>query len=194
MSFYPPEIDEKFKNPRRAGKIADADAAGAGASFVCGTFARFFLTIDADAKQITDTAYQSDGCGFAVAAAEILARLVVGKKLTELHGSNKNELLAEIETRLGVFPAERRHCAEICLDALHAALADYRVRRVEEFTGEKILICSCFGISEETIESVIAANELTTVEEVGDSCNAGTGCGSCQMLIAELIDVHHFEK
>ncbi|MCB1025889.1 MAG: (2Fe-2S)-binding protein, partial [Acidobacteria bacterium] len=29
---------------------------------------------------------------------------------------------------------------------------------------------------------------LTTVEEVGVSCRAGTGCGSCQLLIREILD------
>ena len=187
MSFYPPKINEKFQRPRRAGKIADATAKGVSASFVCGTFIRFFLVIDANEKQIITAQYQTDGCGFTFAAAEILAETVAGKKLTELHGLNKSAFLNEIEKRLGKFPAARRHCAEICLESLQKALADYRSRRVEEFSGEKILICSCFGVSEETIEKVIAENDLTTVGEVGDWCSAGTGCGSCQMLIAELI-------
>ena len=30
---------------------------------------------------------------------------------------------------------------------------------------------------------------MQSVEEVGEICNAGTGCGSCQMLIAELLEV-----
>jgi NifU-like protein len=60
--------------------------------------------------------------------------------------------------------------------------------QIEEFTGEKALICTCFGVSEETIERVIANNRCETVEEVSQKCNAGSGCGSCQPLIQEIID------
>jgi NifU-like protein len=89
---------------------------------------------------------------------------------------------------LGEFPAGRGHCPEIGLEALRAALADYRKFRIEEFSGEKALICTCFGVSEEKIEGVISELGLETVEEVGDACNAGSGCGSCRMLIQEMLD------
>jgi NifU-like protein len=67
-------------------------------------------------------------------------------------------------------------------------MAEYRRHRIEEFQGEKALICTCFGVSEETIVNVIAENDLTDVDEVSGLCRAGSGCGSCRMLIAELID------
>jgi NAD(P)H-nitrite reductase large subunit len=56
------------------------------------------------------------------------------------------------------------------------------------------LICTCFGISEDTIQSVISETGAETVEAVGDACNAGTGCGSCRFLIQELIDIHQLEN
>jgi NifU-like protein len=82
----------------------------------------------------------------------------------------------------------------LCLETLQNALANFRAFQVEEWTGEKALICSCFGVSEETIENLIKTNSLETVEEVTDVCNAGGGCGSCQPLIQELIDVYSNES
>ena len=187
MSFYPDKISKYFSAPRRAGKAAETNAVGTGASFVCGSFVRFYLEIDVINKQIRDAKYKTNGCGFAIAAAEVLTERIVGRKLTELHGLDHAELFGEIESE---FTENRRHCAEICFDALQAALADFRALQIEEFTGEKALICTCFGVSEETIENVISENHAETVEEVGAVCNAGTGCGSCQFLIQELIDVH----
>ena len=189
MSLYPEKINKIFLAPLRIGKTAQTNAVGTGASFVCGSFVRVFLEIDVQTKEIRDAKCKTNGCGFAIAAAEVLTGKIVGRKLTELHGVNHAELLSEIEDELGEFSANRQHCAEICFDALQSAVADFRALQLEEFAGEKALICTCFGISEETIENVIAETDAETVEKVGEICNAGTGCGSCQILIQELIDV-----
>jgi NifU-like protein len=194
MNYYPEKISERFYALKRAGKAEKTNAVGTGASFVCGEFVRFFLEIDAETKQIREAKYKSNACGFALAVAEVLAEKICGKKLTELHGLENAELKTQIETALGAFPDSRTHCAEICFDALHAALNDFRSFQIEEFTGEKALICTCFGVSEEEIETVIEKNSIESVEEVTAVCNAGGGCGSCRMLIQELIDVHRNEN
>ncbi len=194
MSFYPPKITALFHAPQRAGKAVRANAAGTGASFVCGSFLRVFLEIDLETKEIRDASYKTNGCGFAIAAAEVLTENIVGRKLTELHGLNHAEFFGEIENELGRFTAARTHCAEICFDALQAALQDFRALQVEEFAGEKALICTCFGVSEDTIQTIIASDRAESVEQIGDLCNAGTGCGSCRFLIQELIDIHELEN
>ncbi len=188
MSFYPPKINEKFARAQNVGALPDANATGTGASFVCGAFVKFSLRIETGSKEILEAKYKTGGCGFVIAAAEVLSEKVRGKKLVELHGSDKSVLVKEIETELGEFPERRAHCLEICLDALQAAFADFRVLQIEEFTGEKALICTCFGVSEETIEDLIEKQSLRTVEEVTIACNAGGGCGSCQPLIQEILD------
>ncbi len=114
---------------------------------------------------------------------------IVGNKLNELHGLDKSVLQTQIKTELGEFSESRRHCLDLCLETLQNAFADFRARQIEEFTGEKALICTCFGVSEETIENLIKRNLLATVEEVTDACNAGGGCGSCQPLVQEIIDL-----
>ena len=116
MSFYPKKISERFYKPKRAGKPEKTNAVGTGASFLCGTFIRFFLEIDAETKEIKDAKYKSNACGFTIAAAEILTEKICGKKLTELHGLENEELKTEIETALGIFPDGRNHCAEIRTD------------------------------------------------------------------------------
>ncbi len=187
-NFYPEKINERFYAPKNAGNAEKTNAAGTGASFVCGTFVRFFLHIDVQTKEIREAKFKSNGCGFAIAAAEVLTEKIAGKHLTELHGLDKNELKTELEMELENFPEARKHCLEICFEALQSALADFRAFQIEEFAGEKALICTCFGVSEERIEKVIAENQTQTVEEVGEICNAGTGCGSCQFLIQEILD------
>lgn len=194
MSFYPPKINERFLRPKNAGATARTDAVGADASLICGTFVRFFLQIDAPTKKIEAVRFKSDGCGYAIAAADLLAEKITGCKLTDLHGAGAKFWRVEIELELGSFAAERRHCLEMCLNALHAAMNYYRARLLEEFSGEKALVCTCFGVSEETIEHVVAENQVETVEQVTDFCKAGGGCGSCQFLIQEIVDVYWNEK
>lgn len=120
-----------------------------------------------------------------LAAAEVLARAVSGKKLADLHGLD-HETLAEIACEI---EAARAGCVAAATTALRNAFADFRSRQIEEFSGEKALVCTCFGVSEEAIEEVIQEKDLRTIEGVSSITNAGSGCGSCRMLIQELLDV-----
>jgi NifU-like protein len=192
VTFYPSKISEKFRAPRRAGRAVGANAVGTEASFICGTALRFTLRIERETKEILEAGYQTSGCGFLIAAAETLAKKLAGKKLTELHGLDRAELQKQIENELDEFPDGRRHCLNLCLDALQAALADFRAAQVEEFTGEKALVCTCFGVSEETIERAVSEYSLETVEQVIEICNAGGGCGSCQPLIQDILENARF--
>lgn len=182
------KISSRFHKPKNACEMNDANANGRSATFVCGAVLRLYLRIDVETKEILAAKFKTNGCGYSIAAADVLAVKIVGRKLTELHGTEDEKILAEIENELGEFGAKRRHCLELALETLHNAFTDFRQFQIEEFTGEKALICTCFGVSEENIEKAISENSLETVEEVGEICNAGTGCGSCQPLIQEIID------
>jgi NifU-like protein involved in Fe-S cluster formation/bacterioferritin-associated ferredoxin len=186
VSIYPQKIGEISLSPEFAGDCSDENASGKSASFVCGSFVRFGLRVDPDAKRIEDIRFATNGCGFAIAAAETLAAEFRGAGLTDLHGTNQIEELTS--SKLGHVPSERSHCIEVVIDAVRAALADYRERLIEEFQGEKALICTCFGVAEETIVSVIEQHRIKDLAEFSEFSNAGSGCGSCQMLIRELID------
>lgn len=188
MKFYPSKISEKFHAPKHVGKSAGANAIGANATFVCGAVLRFSLRINRKSKKIEQAKFKTSGCGYLIAAAETLAEKINGKRLNESHNFGKQLLQTEIESELGAFPERRKHCLNLATETLQAALADFRALLIQEFTGEKALICTCFGVSEETIENLVFEKSLVTVEEVTAACNAGGGCGSCQPLIQEIID------
>jgi len=194
MNFYPPKISEKFRAPKNIGEAAGANAVGTNATFVCGAVLRFSLRIEKQTKRILEAKFKTNGCGYLIAAAETLTQKISGRYLTDLHKLDEQFLHSEIETETETFPQNRQHCLELAAESLRGAFADFRVLQIEEFTGEKALICTCFGIAEETIESLIQANSLETVEEVADVCNAGGGCGSCQSLIQEIIDLRRREQ
>lgn len=186
MSFYPKEISERFSNPINAGRAEFANAVGTNATFVCGSALRFTLRIEE--RKIVEAKFQTNGCGFMIAAADILAEMIIGKELAELHGLEGFE--KQIEADLGEFPEKRKHCLKLAIETLQAAFNNFRSAQLEEWSGEKALICTCFGVSEETIEKIVAENYCETVEDVSRICNAGSGCGSCQILIQEIIDTN----
>ena len=182
-SFYPEEVSRRLRFPSQCGVPKSFDSKGTGVSLECGSAVRFYLTFSGES--ITQARFVSNGCGWAVASSEALAELVVGKRLKDLHGLAG--LSSIMEQELGHIPGGRRQCVAIAGDALKTALADHRERIVCEWTGDKALVCSCFGVSEETIEEAAAAGTATTIEEVGELCGAGTGCGSCRMIIGEIL-------
>jgi NifU-like protein len=78
-------------------------------------------------------------------------------------------------------------CARLAREALLDAIVDFSNAARDDWAGDEALICTCFFVSERTIEREIQAHGLTTVAEVTKACNAGGGCGSCHQLIQEIL-------
>ncbi|MFN0278617.1 MAG: (2Fe-2S)-binding protein [Pyrinomonadaceae bacterium] len=188
--IYPEKITSRLAALSHDRTSIEGDAIGTAANFSCGCFIKFSLLIDTETHLIADVRFLSNGCGFILAAADVLSEGVIKKRLVDLNGLADPKLIELIKESLGEFPTERRACSEACIEALRSAFADFRTKQIEEFQGEKALICTCFGVSEETIENLILKNELTTVEDVTAKCNAGGGCGSCRMLIEEILEIY----
>ena len=194
MAVYPPAVNARLVSPGSAGRAKGANGVGTAASFECGCFARISLAVAGDIRTITEARFQTNGCGFMTAAADVTAEHLTGLPLTELHSADTVELEEMIHAELGEFPPSRRQCTAIVIEALRLALADYRAYAIEEFRGEKALICTCFGVSEETIQTYVEANLPESADEVTAACRAGGGCGSCRMLIQEMIDEQVFGR
>src|SRR5688572_30408942 len=164
VSIYPQPISEIASLPGFSGYCHEGeDAFGKSASLICGSFIRFGLRVDRVTKRIEGIRYASNGCGFAVATAEILARELHGAGLIDLHGTD--QIADLIQSKLGDFPPGRAHCSEIVIDALRAALANYREHVIEEFQGEKALICTCFGVTEATVVDLIDEYRVSDLSE-----------------------------
>lgn len=187
-SVYTDKVQARINDLRAGGRVGGANAVGTNGCFGCGGVLRISLRIDPATKEIVRAGFQANGCGYMMAAADVLAEAIKGKQLTDLHGLGNGEIETAVENELGSFPAERCRCREICFETLKAALADFRALQLESFQGDKALICTCFGVAEDEVELVIESKSLTTVESVTDACNAGGGCGSCRPLIQEILD------
>ena len=187
VSFYPKAIANAVSRALSAARVPDPVAEGVAGSLECGGFIRFFLNVEGE-DQVVSMQLSSNGCGYMIGAAETIAEILNGKSVRELHGLDPADISERVYQLLGDFPDGRQHCCQLAVDALASVFAAFRRKRIEEFGGEKALICTCFGISEDAIESLIRDKGMTDISKVSAACNAGSGCGSCRMLIQEMID------
>lgn len=183
--FYPDKVNALWRAPNHLGTPSESDCEGRAVSFECAVRVRFFVSFGQDGE-ISEVRFVSNGCGWAVAASEALAGWAEGKRLRDLHALD--DAVSAISEFIGEIPGARTSCADLPVEALRNALADHRNAQAAEWKGETALICTCFGVSEDTIEKAAASGAARTVEEIGEICRAGTGCGSCQMLIREILE------
>jgi NifU-like protein len=193
MWDYTEKVKEHFLNPRNVGDIEDADAVGEVGSLACGDALKLFLKLDDKKERIVDAKFQTFGCGSAIASSSALTEMVKGKTLDEaLQITNK-----EIADFLGGLPEEKMHCSVMGQEALEVAIAKFRGVEVELHDHEHAeqggdIVCKCFGLTEQFLKKVIAANKLHTAEQVTHFTKAGGGCGGCIPRIKELIgEVFH---
>jgi NifU-like protein len=179
---YCTETDELLSSIRCAGVLTSYDAEGLEVRIDCGSWVRFQLVFDKD--KIQEVKFTSNGCGVMITSAESLARRITGKRLTDLGGT-------QIELAGSAFDSGRQLCIEAALSSLKRAFAAYREKRIAD-AGETAIACTCFGVSIDTIECVIS-NGASSVEDVSKETRAGGGCGSCRMLIQEILDGRRLE-
>lgn len=187
MSYYAGQVRQLFLHPRNVGEVHEADAIGDTGSLVCGAALRLTLKVDARSHHITEAKFKAAGCGYLIAAASVTTEFLSG--ITVEEATSLTAMLEDvIAEHLCDFPSEKQHCAALCRDALGAAMTGYRTSLQTEWTGDEALICTCFGVSEKTIEQHIQTDALHTIDQVTAACNAGGGCGSCHPLIEDILD------
>ncbi|MCW5949558.1 MAG: (2Fe-2S)-binding protein [Pyrinomonadaceae bacterium] len=162
-----------------------ADAAtGLSANFSCGCFAEFGV---AERPEGLVPGVRTDGCGYAAATLAILSDEVAGKATADLGGLSDEVLFKAVERRFGKIAAERNDCLRTCFEAVHLAFSELRERRLSAPEADTPLICTCFGVTEYDVDRAIADGH-TDAESIMDATRAGSGCGSCRMLITEIAE------
>lgn len=180
VARYPKTVIDKFRSPKHARAVSEANAAGRAVSFECGSLVAVSLRIGGDAE-IEEAGFKTSGCAYMIAAAESVCERINGRELRSLH-------LADGSIDIGTVPPERRQCIELVREAVASAFAEYRKSLISEYHGEAALICTCFGVTEDRIDAVLDDPAARDLASVAAACNAGSGCGSCRMLIQEMID------
>jgi NifU-like protein len=197
MWDYTEKVMEHFLHPRNVGEIADADGVGEVGNITCGDALKLYLKLDDTKTTVADVKFQTFGCASAIASASALTELVKGRTLEEA-ARVTNQDIADF---LGELPEEKMHCSVMGMEALHAAISNFRGESDGKMTsGEHIggaeydpdgldrTVCFCFSVTERKIRDVARANHLTTVDDVTHYCKAGGGCGGCREDIARILE------
>ncbi|MDD5085680.1 MAG: Fe-S cluster assembly protein NifU [Candidatus Omnitrophica bacterium] len=185
MWDYTEKVKDHFLNPRNVGEIENPDALAEVGNIVCGDVLRLTLRIDRSTDKIIDAKFKTFGCASAIASSSILTEMIKGKTVDEaMRITNK-----DIAGTLGGLPEEKMHCSVLGMEALEAAIKNYRgiTNAAKEPEDKSRIVCKCFGVTEAKIKRVVQENNLRTVAEVTNYCKAGGGCRSCHGEIEKII-------
>jgi len=186
MWNYTEKVMDHFMNPRNVGEIENPDGTGEVGNAACGDALKLTFKLDKDGR-IADVKFKTFGCASAIASSSALTELIKGKTLEEASKVTNQD----IATMLGGLPEAKMHCSVMGMEALQAAIADYRgepnpFEKDQDHEGR--IVCKCFGVTDVKILKVAKENNLRRAEEVTNYCKAGGACGACLGDIQHLLD------
>lgn len=186
MWDYNDKVMDHFLHPRNVGEVENPDGVGQVGNMSCGDALKLTFKLDDEGK-IADVKFQTFGCASAIASSSALTEMVKGKTLEEA-AEITNKDIVDV---LGDLPEAKLHCSVMGMEALQAAIANYKGEESEEAhedDHEGRIVCKCFSITDTKIRNTAINNDLHTVEEITDYCKAGGACGSCKAEIQDILD------
>ena len=149
------QLCDHFFHPRNVGDAGEPSFRGRSASLSCGALRRFSIQVD-ETHSISQARFRAAGCDVLVAASSLLTEQVQGMNTAEAAtlGQDAAVLSKQMET-------ENVRCVELACDALLDAIREYSNAAREDWAGDEALICTCFFVSERTIEREIQTRGLT---------------------------------
>ena len=119
---YTEKTLEHFRNPRNVGTLEGPNVAvGRVGNPVCGDMMDIYIKVTDD-DRIEDIAFQTFGCGSAVATSSMVTELVVGMQLDEALKVSRGD----VADALDGLPPIKMHCSNLAADALHEAIKNWR--------------------------------------------------------------------
>ena len=185
MWDYSEKVLDHFHHPRNVGTIENPDGVGQVGALACGDALKLAFKLDEKKERIADVKFQTFGCASAIASSYALTEMIKGMTLDEASKVTN----ADIAKYLDGLPEQKMHCSVMGMEALEAAIANYRTgdTTVRELKDDP-LVCTCFNVHESEIVEAVRINKLTTVDQVTNYTKAGGACGKCRGAIQAILD------
>ena len=183
MWDYSEKVLDHFHHPRNVGTLENPDGVGEVGALACGDALKLMFKLDKDGR-IADVKFQTFGCASAIASSSALTEMIKGMTLEEAAKVTN----ADIAKYLDGLPEQKMHCSVMGMEALEAAIKNFRTGENADRNLEDAKLCVCYNVSENEVRRVITENSLTTVEEVTNFTKAGGGCGRCKPKIQAILD------
>ena len=118
--MYPERLLEHFQNPRNVGELPPPAVTVEVSNPACGDILR--LSVRFDAGVVVESRYKVRGCTASIAAGSALTEWLAGKSAAELASFRPTI----VDEAVGGLPAESKHAAVLCADAVKQLLAWHR--------------------------------------------------------------------
>ncbi len=118
--MYSEKVMKRFRNPKNAGELKEPNGTGEVGNPACGDVMKVEVKIEGNI--VKEAKFKTFGCCAAIAASDAVCDLVKGKTVEEALAMTKQEII----DHLGGLPNIKVHCSVLGIDALKAAIKDYR--------------------------------------------------------------------
>ena len=119
QALYSEQVIEEYHHPKNLGRMSETDAVGIVHGW-CGDTMEIYLRVND--RRIVEATFMTDGCGPTVACGSKLTTMIQGMSMGKAGELTKDDLL----TALDGLPEESVHCAELAVNTLQEAIANYR--------------------------------------------------------------------
>ncbi len=120
--MYPERLLDHFQNPRNVGELPSPAVTVEVSNPACGDILR--LSVRFDAGIAVESRYKVRGCTASIAAGSALTEWILGKSAADLAAFRP----ALIDEAVGGLPAESKHAAILCADAVKRLLSAWIVK------------------------------------------------------------------
>lgn len=127
---YSKEVMNHFRNPHNMGEMDEADGIGKVGNPLCGDVMRIYIKVSGNEKGeeiIKDIKFQTFGCVAAIATSSMVTELAKGKTIDEAMKITRNNVADSLDG----LPPIKMHCSNLAADALHAAIKDYKSKKLQ---------------------------------------------------------------
>ncbi|MBU2560914.1 MAG: iron-sulfur cluster assembly scaffold protein [Nanoarchaeota archaeon] len=119
--MYSKKVMEHFRNPKNAGELKKANGIGEVGNTACGDVMKVYIKVEKGI--IKEAKFLTFGCCAAIAASDAVCAIVKGKTVDDAMKLTKQDVIDYLG---GELPQLKIHCSILGIDALKAAIKDYK--------------------------------------------------------------------